>query len=397
MGTHPIFESDFDCLTEMVFKCITCCVQFDNIEDYRAHFQSEWHCYNLKRKVAGLPPVTKIDFEERKALAEQKQKDNTKIKGKKPKKEKKSKKNHKNVNKDFEEPEITNEEVIEPKWKAGDNPRYRWLCERARAMGLDEEDDDEWEDLSGDEEIVEEDDRAIGEEVDEGIDGINTAECVIDGINQREIPLNECFFSGHISDSIEANLKHMETKFGFFIPCIENLADRDGLLRYIARKIGVGNVCIWCNEMGKAFYSLAAVRQHMIEQGHCKLNMIGEKMFEYSDFYDFDSSDEEDEELDEGSVGEMVLKDGSVIGHRSMWKYFKQSFNPKTDLVLSKRQRQISGYRAIGFYDTHAERQYEKKQFKQAARWKKHHALALGLKNNKTMMTHFVRRDGFCQ
>merc|ERR1711911_479684 len=74
MGTHPIFESDFDCLTEMVYKCITCCVQFDNIEDYRAHFQSEWHCYNLKRKVAGLPPVTKIDFEERKALAEQKQK-----------------------------------------------------------------------------------------------------------------------------------------------------------------------------------------------------------------------------------------------------------------------------------------------------------------------------------
>ena len=128
--------------SEMVFKCITCCVQFDNIEDYRAHFQSEWHCYNLKRKVAGLPPVTKIDFDERKALAE---KDNTKIKGKKPKKEKKSKKNHKNVNKglfnslefnysgistninnifpDFEEPEIANEEVLEPKWKAGDNPR----------------------------------------------------------------------------------------------------------------------------------------------------------------------------------------------------------------------------------------------------------------------------------
>ena len=45
---------------------------------------------------------------------------------------------------------------------------------------------------------------------------------------------------------------------------VENLADRDGLLRYIARKIGVGNVCIWCNEMGKAFYSLTAVRQHMI-------------------------------------------------------------------------------------------------------------------------------------
>ena len=53
--------------------------------------------------------------------------------------------------------------------------------------------------------------------------------------------------------------------------------------------------------------------------------------------------------------------------------------------------------RAIGYYGTHAEQQYEKKQFKQAARWKKHHALALGIKNNKTMMTHFKRRDGFCQ
>ena len=40
-------------------------------------------------------------------------------------------------------------------------------------MGLDEEDDDEWEDLSDEEEIV--DNRAT-EEIDEGIDGINTAD-----------------------------------------------------------------------------------------------------------------------------------------------------------------------------------------------------------------------------
>mgnify|MGYP003332411223 CR=1 FL=1 len=83
--------------------------------------------------------------------------------------------------------------------------------------------------------------------------------------------------------------------------------------------------------------------------------MVGEKMFEYSDFYEFDSADEEDEEVDEGSVSELVLKDGTVIGHGSMWKYFKQSFNPKTDLVLSKRQRQISGYRSeIAFIVTNA-------------------------------------------
>ena len=76
--------------------------------------------------------------------------------------------------------------------------------------------------------------------------------------------------------------------------------------------------------------------------------MSGEKMFEYSDFYDFDSSDEEDEdEADQNKVGELVLKDGSVIGHRSLWKYFKQSFNPRTDMVLAnnKRKQQINQYK----------------------------------------------------
>jgi len=363
-------------------KCLSCRVQFESAADHRTHFQSEWHCYNLKRKIATLPPLTQDEFTERKELAAN---ENTKkVKGSHKKADKK-RKNKKDVQGDIEE------QIEEPQWKSGDNPRYRWLCERARALGLEDED---WEDMSDDEEMEEDVD-----ESDDRLAEISEAECVIDGVNQREIPLNECFFTGKVFNTVDENVKHMES-LGFFIPDKEHLVDRDGLLRYVARKIGVGNVCLVCNENGKAFYSLAAVRQHMLSQGHCRLNMVGEKMFEYSDFYDFDSSDEEEDDLQDGtSVGEMVLKDGSVIGHRSLWKYFKQSFNPRTDLVLaqSKRKQQINQYRAIGYYGTHAEQQYEKKQFKQAARWKKHHALALGIKNNKTMMTHFKRRDGFCQ
>merc|ERR1711992_298886 len=108
----------------------------------------------------------------------------------------------------------------EEKWNSGDNPRYRWLCERARAMGLE---DDEWEDCSDDEE----DDTM---EQDQRLPDIETAECLIDGKNQREIPLTECFFSGFVSATVEDNLAYMEREFGFFIPCKENLIDRDGLL-----------------------------------------------------------------------------------------------------------------------------------------------------------------------
>jgi len=75
--------------------------------------------------------------------------------------------------------------------------------------------------------------------------------------------------------------------------------------------------------------------------------MTGEKAFEYSDFYDFedDSDDEDNYEIDEGNAGEMVLASGAVVGHRSLWKYYKQSFDPRMALVPSKRANQINRYR----------------------------------------------------
>ena len=209
--------------------------------------------------------------------------------------------------------------------------------------------------------------------------------CIEDGKYQREIPVNECLFSGHISKNIDANILYMERNYSFFIPMKENLVDKVGLMRYLGRKVGVGNICLTCNETGRAFYSLQAVRDHMIsksmsilqksfiifekilknlmffeifskffscflifflEMGHVRLEMNGEKALEYSEFYDFDDSDEEQEqEKDENMVGEMVLADGSTIGHRSLWKYYKQSFDPRMALVPSKRANQINKYR----------------------------------------------------
>ena len=38
------------------YKCGACYALFSTFEDQRAHYKSEWHKFNLKRKVAGLPP-----------------------------------------------------------------------------------------------------------------------------------------------------------------------------------------------------------------------------------------------------------------------------------------------------------------------------------------------------
>ncbi len=47
------------------FTCITCRVAFNDADLQRAHYKTDWHRYNLKRKVAELPPVTAENFQQR--------------------------------------------------------------------------------------------------------------------------------------------------------------------------------------------------------------------------------------------------------------------------------------------------------------------------------------------
>lgn len=47
------------------YTCITCQVLFKNPELQREHYKSDWHRYNLKRKVASISPVTLEEFDQR--------------------------------------------------------------------------------------------------------------------------------------------------------------------------------------------------------------------------------------------------------------------------------------------------------------------------------------------
>ncbi|PPQ89566.1 hypothetical protein CVT25_012238 [Psilocybe cyanescens] len=202
---------------------------------------------------------------------------------------------------------------------------------------------------------------------------------------------NNCLFCTTVSPSLEANLTHMSTAHSFFIPDAEYLVDISGLITYLGEKIAVGNVCIHCNQKGKEFRSMDAVRKHMIDKAHCKIAYEREKdRLEISDFYDFtasypdgadattssakkslkssveeevdeeweDAEDVDDDEVDEivdesdsdseedsdsvtdsdeddlpdnqltygDSAFELVLPSGARIGHRTMRRYYAQSF-----------------------------------------------------------------------
>ena len=47
------------------YTCNSCAVAFRNSDAQRNHMRSDWHRYNLKRKVAELPPVSQEDYNEK--------------------------------------------------------------------------------------------------------------------------------------------------------------------------------------------------------------------------------------------------------------------------------------------------------------------------------------------
>ena len=47
------------------YTCISCRVAFASADLQRAHYKSDWHRYNLKRKVAEMIPVTAEEFKQR--------------------------------------------------------------------------------------------------------------------------------------------------------------------------------------------------------------------------------------------------------------------------------------------------------------------------------------------
>ena len=40
-------------------SCSTCAIEFDNIQDQRAHFKLDWHRFNIANKLKGTDPDSK--------------------------------------------------------------------------------------------------------------------------------------------------------------------------------------------------------------------------------------------------------------------------------------------------------------------------------------------------
>ena len=118
----------------------------------------------------------------------------------------------------------------------------------------------------------------------------------------------QCLFCNYASPTVDLNLNHMSKQHGFFIPERDYLVHLNGLLHYLSETIAVLHQCLYCH---KTVHTTGGVQTHMRDRGHCMLAYSTEdEQLEVGEFYDFRSTysdDEDDEEEDEEANGGVSL------------------------------------------------------------------------------------------
>lgn len=177
----------------------------------QAHYHSEFHKYNLKRKVAGLGPITRAAFEEREARASTEAaaaeagRRLTTAERRMARDERRQKKHEK---------QLANPHSKAAHYQATETMNVEQYVrhQMARAPTFDA-----------------------------GTDLFSRHQC--EGATE--------------SEKLHANLEHMGKTHGFYVPYLDYCTDLAGMIKYLQEKVYIGNVAL---ESGKQFHSVEAVQ-----------------------------------------------------------------------------------------------------------------------------------------
>ncbi|THU95494.1 hypothetical protein K435DRAFT_666271 [Dendrothele bispora CBS 962.96] len=276
-----------------LFTCISCSIAFFSAEEQRLHYRSDHHRYNMKRRVAGLPPVSAAVFNEKVIERRTETAVMSSLKGStcevcnKTYSTENAYRSHVNSKKHKENEVKASLKLAQQLEKADVEAEENIaLAESAANLpALDAAPESNLPSLPETTPIsLNVDVDASQEEVEETIDAKIAA-------SRSALSSSHCLFCPVNSDSLSLNLEHMSSAHSFFIPDADYLVDLPGLIQYLGEKIAVGNVCIYCNAKGREFRTLDAVRKHMLDKSHCKIAYDAqEDKLEISDYYDFSSS-----------------------------------------------------------------------------------------------------------
>ncbi|KAL1589817.1 hypothetical protein WHR41_01572 [Cladosporium halotolerans] len=319
------------------FTCNTCQVAFRTSTLQRTHMQSDWHRYNLKRRVASLPPLTSEVFAE-KVLANKASAAATAARASFERKCEPCDKvffsegafvnhvasgKHRAAAARFGGRGAGADGVTETESMTGSTFSLGEPLETESAGAREEMEDEEMEEVaermnaSG---LREARDPVYGKndglrnamEVEKpegasGVVGAHKAEKMEeDEEYEHKADVNQCLFCNYVSPTLDLNMNHMGKQHGFFVPEKEYLVDLKGLINFLSETIQVLHQCLFCH---KQVHTSSGVQTHMRDRGHCMIAYSTEdEQMEVGEFYDFrstyeDEDSDEDEEETEGGVG----------------------------------------------------------------------------------------------
>jgi len=283
-------------------------VEFNDRQQLKDHYHSDYHRYNLKRKVAGLPMLTPEQFERRQA--QEAQKPVLEIKHQRKEDRKANRKSKKDDKLDKQQQKM----------------QQKLAKAEAKKKAVEAGEMEEDESAESDEEGEWLDEEDLDEEVE-----------VIHG---------QSLFDEEILKDWPEVLMYMQKKFGFIIPHIERVKDMEMLCTYLQIKI---NQCCRCLYTSKRFRSPEAAKDFMRAKGNTRFNSDTFEE-EFGRFYHSmeDSRQEEKQRLQivqHGAWGkhgeEGVTPSGMVLVPRELSWVAKQTPKPEeghAGVILAKKE-----------------------------------------------------------
>ncbi|XP_066372770.1 cytoplasmic 60S subunit biogenesis factor REI1 homolog 1-like isoform X1 [Miscanthus floridulus] len=343
--------------------CNACNVVFVDDEQKRIHYRSEWHRYNLKRKVAGVPGVTEALFLAWEAALSE---------GTTPTlygctpcgKEYTSSRAHEqhlSSRSHLMRAASQSQEPSRSSTAGGITPLP------VRTTTTVEEDEDE---------------ELPDESTSNSMQATNAADSSRrdEEIEELELDPSCCFMCDLKHGTVDECMVHLHRKHGFFVPDSEYLKDPGGLLAYVGLKVKRDFICLYCDDRRRAFQSLEAVRKHMHAKGHCKVRFGDggdDEDADLEDFYDYSSryADVDGKQLvaaADGNCGielgiggsELVITNKSgkgtrvrSLGSREFIRYYRQKPRPSSTTRRALALSMPSRYKSVGLVTVSSELQ----------------------------------------
>jgi len=274
------------------YTCNSCAVAFRNSDAQRTHMRSDWHRYNLKRRLADLPAVSSEDYNEKVLAA---QATNTAAAA---------------------QAAFARTCSICQKTYYSENAYQNHILSKAhktRELGGGRSSRGDANSIVGSTADSEPRDPEAEAEFEKVVAGMkDTSIEETSAITRRpsapppdtdpradhpmspeklelsSIPLSRCLFCNYDSPNTKLSVAHMTKIHGLFVPEQAYLVDPEGLLTYMHAKVFQNFECLWCHKLRN---NAEAVQTHMRDKGHCKIAFESEEeMVEVGQFYDFSST-----------------------------------------------------------------------------------------------------------